>query len=103
MDYVVRLMDVAVSLLGSVSRLVDVVVRLMGVVVRFGRGLIKMSSNIQSTIALSSGESEYYALVKAAAIGLSLVALLKDWAVPVTLRISSDSSAAKGTSGSCDM
>ena len=30
-----------------------------GVVVRFGRCLIKTSSNIQSTIALSSGESEY--------------------------------------------
>ena len=68
-----------------------------GVVVRFGRCLVKTSSNIQSTIALSSGESEYYALVKAAAVGLSLVALLRDWDIKVQLRVSSDSSAAKGT------
>ena len=49
-----------------------------GIVVRFGRCLIKTSSNVQSTIAFSSGESEYYAWVKAAAAGLSLVALLQD-------------------------
>ena len=64
---------------------------------RFGRCLVKTASNIQSTIALSSGESEYYALVRAGAIGLSLVALLADWNYPVSLRVSSDSSAAKGT------
>ena len=39
-----------------------------GIVVMLGRHCIKHLSNLQSTIALSSGESEYYAFVKAAQI-----------------------------------
>jgi len=70
-----------------------------GLVVQFGQCVVKHSSNIQTTIALSSGESEYYALVKAAALGLAVQSMLEDWGIKIPLRVSSDSSAAKGTSG----
>ena len=52
---------------------------------------------MQSTISLSSGESEFYAIVRAGSIGLSLQAMLADWGLNVGLRIRSDSSAARGT------
>ena len=35
-----------------------------GLVILFGTHLLKHSSNVQSTVALSTGESEYYGLVK---------------------------------------
>jgi hypothetical protein len=50
-------------------------------------------------IALSSGESEFYALGSAAQRGLGLVSLLEDLGIYVSLEVHSDSSAAKGTSG----
>jgi hypothetical protein len=53
----------------------------------------------QSVIALSSGESEFYALGSAAQRGLGLVSLLEDLGIYVSLEVHSDSSAAKGTSG----
>jgi hypothetical protein len=68
------------------------------VVGRFGSHLLSGKSNLQSTIALSSGESEYYAVSKGAALGLFLRALLSDWALQVKLRVGTDSSAAKGFS-----
>ena len=66
---------------------------------RKGRHCIKHLSNLQSTIALSSGESEYYALVKAAQIGLGVRALLEDFGIQLNLNIHSDSSAARGHVG----
>ena len=60
---------------------------------------MKHLANLQSTIALSSGESEYYALVKAAQIGLGMRALLEDFGLEVSLSIHSDSSAARGHVG----
>ena len=53
---------------------------------------------MQSTIALSSGESEYYALLRAAAHSLGVRAMLQDWLYGVGLDISTrcDSSAARG-------
>ena len=68
-----------------------------GIVTMHGSHCIKHSSNVQTTISLSSGESEFYAIVKAAAVGLSQQALLHDWGIKVDLRILSDSSAARGT------
>lgn len=68
-----------------------------GYVVTLGRHCVKHGSNLQSTIALSSGESEYYALVRASAIGLSIRALMEDWGDKPQLEIFSDSSAARGT------
>ena len=54
-----------------------------GLAVMFGRHCIKHSSNMQSTVALSSAESEYYAATKACALGMSIQALLSDWEYPV--------------------
>ena len=58
-----------------------------GLAVMFGRHCVKHSSNIQSTVALSSGESEYYAATKACALGMSIQALLEDWDYSVELEV----------------
>ena len=68
-----------------------------GLVITVGRHTIKTTSNLQSTIALSSGESEFYALVRACAFGLSVQALYRDWGLEMDLVVASDSSAARGT------
>lgn len=68
-----------------------------GLITMHGSHCIKHSSNIQSTISLSSGESEFYAIVKAAGTGLSIQALLSDWGLTTSLVLRSDSSAARGT------
>jgi len=52
---------------------------------------------LQSTIALGSGESEFYALTRGAALGLSLKSLTADWGQKYDLIVLSDSSAARGT------
>ena len=65
------------------------------------RHCAKHASDLQSTIALSSGESEYYAAVKAAALGLSRKALFADWGIEVSITVLSDSSAARGTAQAC--
>ena len=68
-----------------------------GTVVLMGKHCVKASSGLQSTIALSSGESEFYGIVKAASIGLQLQALLADWGYKVNVAVLTDSSAARGT------
>ena len=65
-----------------------------GVIVVDG-GTVKHWSSTQATIALSVGEAEYYALVKAAAEGLALQALAQDLGYELRLRIWVDSSVAK--------
>ena len=42
---------------------------------------LKVSSHTQSTISLSSGESEYYGIVKCAAIGLGARSMLSDFGI----------------------
>ena len=42
---------------------------------------LKVSSHTQSTISLGSGESEYYGIVKCAAIGLGARSMLRFWHV----------------------
>ena len=58
---------------------------------------MKRSSTLQSTVSLSSGESEFYAIVKGAALALSVQALLSEWDYSMSIAVSSDSSAAGGT------
>jgi hypothetical protein len=58
-------------------------------------GAIKHWSSTQGTIALSVGEAEYYAMIKAAAEGLGLVALGMDMGFDFKLRLWVDSNAAK--------
>ena len=70
-----------------------------GLAVRLGGHTLKNSSHFQSTIGLSSGESEYYDIVKASQQGLGTQALLADWNVQVDLQVDSDSNAALGIAG----
>ena len=65
-----------------------------GIVVLDG-GALKSWSSTQATVALSSGEAEYYALVKGAAEGLGIQALMKDLGWKGKVRINVDASAAK--------
>ena len=57
---------------------------------------MKHSSTLQSTVSLSSGESEYYGIVKGSATGLSVQALAKDWDLELKLELKADSSAGLG-------
>jgi hypothetical protein len=66
-----------------------------GGVVAIAGGAIKSWSSTQGTIALSSGEAEYYALVKAVAEGLGIQALALDLGYTMKLRVWVDSTAAK--------
>ena len=49
------------------------------------RACIEGRKRRQSTIALSTGESEYYALVKGGSVGRGLQALLEDFQVPISV------------------
>ena len=64
--------------------------------IRFGKHMIKAWTGTQASIALSSGESEYYALVKGVSQGLGTQALFLDFGISVELHVHTDSSAAKG-------
>ncbi len=63
----------------------------------FGSHCIKTHSRTQETIALSSGESEFYGIVKAAAMGLGVKALMEDLGVEVEVlvQVNAGSSAAE--------
>ena len=50
----------------------------------------------QSVIALSSGEADYYGMVKGASVALGVRSVLNDMGVRKTIRLSTDASAAKG-------
>ena len=67
-----------------------------GGVVMLGQHLIKAWSSTQSVIALSSGEAEYYGLVKGASVGIGVQSMLSDFAVTASITLHTDSSAAKG-------
>ena len=64
-----------------------------------GSHTIKGWSATQAGVALSSGEAEYYGVVRAAGLGLGQQALYRDGGVELPLRIWTDSSAAMGTAG----
>ena len=61
-----------------------------------GAHCIKSWSVNQQVIAMSSGEAEYYGMVKGASNGLGIVAMLADLGVNLTINLNTDSSAAKG-------
>jgi hypothetical protein len=67
-----------------------------GGVASIAGGAIKTWSSTQSVAALSSGEAEYYALVKAAAEGLGIQSLAKDLGWDFKVRIWVDATAARG-------
>ena len=62
-----------------------------------GSHVIRSWSTNQAVIALSSGEAEYYALVKGASTGIGLTSLLQDLGIGGRkIRLMTDSSAAVG-------
>jgi len=64
-----------------------------------GRHLIKSWSSTQASIALSSGEAEFYGVVKASGVSLGYQALLADVGLKVPIRVWTDSSATLGICG----
>ena len=52
----------------------------------------------QKPIALSSGEAEYYGVVRGAATSKGTQSILKDMGIKLELEVLTDSSAAKGIS-----
>ena len=60
-----------------------------------GDGVVKTWSSTQTTIAQSSGEAGYYALVRAAAEGLGMQSVMQDLGWEMRVRLWVDSSAAK--------
>ena len=63
---------------------------------RMGAHTLKTWSSTQATVALSSGEAEFYGLVKGASQMLGMRSLLRDFSIDVKCRLYTDSSAAKG-------
>ena len=61
-----------------------------------GSHLLKSWSTTQSQVALSSGEAEYYGVVKASGIALGYQSLLHDLGVSLALRVWTDSTATIG-------
>ena len=64
-----------------------------------GSHVLKTWSSTQPSISLSSGEAEYYGVVKAAGIALGQQSLMKDLGISVKVRVWTDSSAAIGICG----
>ena len=67
-----------------------------GGVTYLGEHIIKSWSVTQSIVTLSSGEAEYYGLVKGAAADLGHQAIMSDYGVDLPVRLWTDSSAAIG-------
>ena len=61
-----------------------------------GEHTIKHWSSTQPTISLSSGEAEFYGVVRGSAYGLGYKALLKDLGIDAHIRVGTDSSASIG-------
>jgi hypothetical protein len=68
-----------------------------GGAVTWGGGLLKSWSRTQGTVALSSGEAEFYAALKGCAEGIGIRSLMADLGLPVSVEVIQDSTAAKGT------
>ncbi len=69
-----------------------------GGVVMFGSHCLKTYSKTQETIALSSGESGFYGIVKAATMGIGIKSMFKDLGLEVEFQGITDSSAARSMS-----
>ena len=66
-----------------------------GVTVRRGKHLLRHMSCLQTLVALSSGEAEYYALIRGACTSLGIQSHYQDWMIDVPIQIYSDSPAAR--------
>ena len=61
-----------------------------------GRHVVKTWSSTQALIALSSGEAEYYGMVRGGSIGIGMKSMMADLGVKCGIKINTDASAAKG-------
>ena len=61
-----------------------------------GKHVIKTWSSTLASVSLSSGEAEFYGVVRASGMGLGYQSLLSDYGVSIPLRIWTDSTAAVG-------
>ena len=64
-----------------------------------GGHLIKSWSSTQTSVSLSSGESEFYGVVKAGGVSLGYQALLRDLGLNLPVRVWTDSTATLGICG----
>ncbi len=64
----------------------------------FGSHCLKTYSQTQKTIALSSGESEFYGIVKAATTGVGIKSLFGSLGLEMEVQVNTDSSAARSIS-----
>ena len=63
---------------------------------KVGEHCVKTWSSNQAVIALSSGEAEFYGIVKGASNAMGISGILDDLGVNLSVSLSTDSSAAKG-------
>ena len=71
-----------------------------GGVIQLGFNSIKNWSSTQNVIALSSGEAEYYAMVKGGSQALGIRSMLKDLGIRrIRITLKADATAAKGIAG----
>ena len=61
-----------------------------GGIVNFGDHTLRAWASTQNVIALSSGESEYYGLVKAASVSIGIRSMMADLGVEVRIRLITD-------------
>ena len=67
-----------------------------GGLIKLGTHILKSWSVTQNTIALSSGEAEFYAMVKAGSQGLGMRAMCNDLGITSNVKIITDATAARG-------
>jgi hypothetical protein len=67
-----------------------------GIALYHGKHLLKASANTQSVIALSSGESEFYAIVRGTSVGLGAQSMCEDFGMKKDLIIETDATAGRG-------
>ena len=67
-----------------------------GGVLMLGNHMIKSWSSTQANVTLSSGEAEYYGLVKGASVAIGVKSMHAEMGIHVRIRVSTDASAAKG-------
>ena len=60
-----------------------------------GRHMVKSWSSTQANVSLSSGEAEYYGLVKGASVAIGVKSMHAEVGIPICIRVSTDASAAK--------
>ncbi len=62
----------------------------------FGSHAVKAWSTTQQVVALSSGEAEYYSMVRGGSMGLGIRAMANDLGMSIGVNVKTDASAAKG-------